>query len=495
MHCQRLSLLMLLIGWNVLCLSAAAFPEVAYQDYFEDGIMDWTAIKGTWTETDGALTTLVEGKKSKVMAPYEGCGICTIDVDVRVDRDEAVVSLLAWHQDENNYVQLKIKKEEGNEKWSLKQVSGGSKLAKESGKQPGPTPGFNHHVTLTYSGSEFQVFIDGSTTPLITMQDGAPAFGTVGFKVKSNDGIAVVGSFDEMYVSVPTDPSLIVPLGVLPSATDPDINDINGYEHMVCIDPNGGQVGKLFVFFPGTGGPPAGYKWICKVAATRGYHAIGLVYKNEISVNGACAGSPDPACQEQMRLEIIDGTDRTPLVDVDRTNSIENRLIKLLEYLQTNRADEMWGQFLNAGQIRWESMTLAGHSQGGGHAAIIGKYHLVHRVALFSSTEPAAWTNGPPVTSPDRYYGLAHEKEGDFNAFVNSWENLQIPGIPTRVEDNSPPFGGSHQLTTMADPAGPLEDNGEPNWHGAVVVDPYTPLQPDGTTPLFQNAWIYMIDP
>jgi hypothetical protein len=54
-----------------------------------------------------------------------------------------------------------------------------------------------------------------------------------------------------------------------------------------------------------------------------------------------------------VRLEILDGTDRTPLVDVDRANSIENRLIKLLQYLDANRPGEGWGGFLDAaGQPR-----------------------------------------------------------------------------------------------------------------------------------------------
>jgi hypothetical protein len=33
------------------------------------------------------------------------------------------------------------------------------------------------------------------------------------------------------------------------------------------------------------------------------------------------------------------------------------------------------------------------------------------------------------------------------------------------------------------------------NYHGCVVVDFATPLQPDGLTPLFRDHWIYMIGP
>jgi hypothetical protein len=36
---------------------------------------------------------------------------------------------------------------------------------------------------------------------------------------------------------------------------------------------------------------------------------------------------------------------------------------------------------------------------------------------------------------------------------------------------------------------------GESNYHGCVVVDFYTPLQPDGLTPVFRETWLYMIGP
>jgi hypothetical protein len=217
---------------------------------------------------------------------------------------------------------------------------------------------------------------------------------------------------------------------------------------------------------------------------------LGLAYVNDLSINfDICAGQPSPTCEEDARLEIIEGHDYSPHIDVNRANSIENRLIKLLQYLHQQYPGEGWNTFLDGEAIRWDLIAFAGHSQGGGHAAMIGKIHSVHRVGMFSSTEPAAWTAGPLLTPPDRYFGFAHTLEDNYNGITLSWANFGVPGVLTSADIVAPPFSGSHRLQTTATPADGV------NYHGCVVTDPYTPLQPDGVTPLFRDVWIYMIGP
>jgi hypothetical protein len=288
-------------------------------------------------------------------------------------------------------------------------------------------------------------------------------------------------------------PGTPTPFEVAPGATDSGIVDDDS--HYVHPPTANAPAGLLFVFFPGTGGAPLHNTYIVATAAAQGYHAVGLAYVNDNSINlQICPGSGDPDCPELVRLEILDGTDRTPLVDVDRANSIENRLIKLLQYLDANHPGAGWGGFLDAtGQPRWELMAFAGHSQGAGHAAMVGKLHAVHRVALFSGTEPAPWTLQPLATPADRYYGLVHELEDLYSGIVTSWSNLGLPGTPTRVDGDAPPYGGSHRLQTQVTPASTTA-GGAPNYHGSVVVDVATPLD-GGGTPLLRDAWVTMIGP
>ncbi|MBM4239555.1 MAG: hypothetical protein FJ154_08500, partial [Gammaproteobacteria bacterium] len=63
--------------------------------------------------------------------------------------------------------------------------------------------------------------------------------------------------------------------------------------------------GKLLVFFPGTQGRPGQYTYILRAGASRGFHAIGLNYPNQIAMGALCQVSSDPECYWSARNVII----------------------------------------------------------------------------------------------------------------------------------------------------------------------------------------------
>src|SRR5262249_12671116 len=98
---------------------------------------------------------------------------------------------------------------------------------------------------------------------------------------------------------------------VMPAKTDPAITgpaDGSGSYVHFAEAPTGNVCGKLFVFLPGTGAPPAVYLKVQSVAVQSGFHAIGLVYRNDESARTLCASGPDD-CQELFRKEVITGED------------------------------------------------------------------------------------------------------------------------------------------------------------------------------------------
>ena len=118
------------------------------------------------------------------------------------------------------------------------------------------------------------------------------------------------------------------------------------------------------------------------------------------------------------------------------------------------------------------------------------KLNLVDRVLLFGATEPAAWTPAAFATPAERFFGFAHTLEGSFLPITRSWENLGLPGALTSVDGAPAPFAGSHRLSTsFADCDG---TPGDP-FHNCPVVDEYFPFAADGTTPLFQPVWDYLL--
>lgn len=281
---------------------------------------------------------------------------------------------------------------------------------------------------------------------------------------------------------------------IFPQATDPAIDDWLE-PHVVYFDPGVSPRDLLFVHLPGSFGVPENSRLILQEVARQGVPAIGLRYPNSWTVARLCRGSPDPACHERVRREILDGEDRTPLVMVTPANSIQHRLLSLLRYLSARYPSEGWERFFEGGELDWSKIVVSGHSQGGGHAAFIAKVKEVARVIMFASPgdrsqgQPAPWLRGPHVTPTERYFGFSHRRDRGWPSFEESWKALGLDafGLPHSVDGADPPYENAHMLYTDALPAtGSFADA-----HGAVVVDRKTPRLPDGR-PQFAPVWRYL---
>src|ERR1041385_1113155 len=298
------------------------------------------------------------------------------------------------------------------------------------------------------------------------------------------------------------EPAPLVPRIIAPQTTDPEINWIPTVNpqfnhHYVWLDPSQTPRPKLFVFLAGTGGRPRGYQLVQQEAARQGYYAIGLMYQNNVAVVDACTGSPDPDCSGNMRLEIIDGVDRSSAVQMSPENSIDNRLTKLLLYLDAPYPGERWSRFLKDGSPKWSRIAVGGHSQGAGQAALIGKIRHVNRVVLLSGPPdrripelPDAWIS-VGETPAAKYFGLFHQRDHFGTAILANFRafDMGLFGEPVVAELGVPPYGGTHVLVTDLEPTGGY---GIPFPHQSSAVDARTPLGADGS-PLLREAWCYLL--
>jgi len=175
---------------------------------------------------------------------------------------------------------------------------------------------------------------------------------------------------------------------------------------------------QLLLFLTGTGGQADGAKAFCELAARLGYHVINLMYPDEIPAT-ICARDVDPQAFENFRMAIVQGG-QSKHITVERADSIENRLTKLLIYLRSRRPREEWRQFLNPdGTIKWETIAVAGQSQGGGHAALIGIKHRVARVICTGAPKdyskrldaPAAWYGDESATPKACFFTFNHRQD------------------------------------------------------------------------------------
>ena len=251
----------------------------------------------------------------------------------------------------------------------------------------------------------------------------------------------------------------------------------------------------LFVHLAKTGGAPDDATGYLRMAARAGYHVVALSYPNAASVSALCDGDADAGCYEKVRLELLDGVDRTPKVTVSPADSIEGRLASLLAYLVSTYPTEGWTAYLAQGAVRWDKATLSGHSLGGGQAAIAAQAHTVARVILLAAPldgqagAPAPWLSAKSETPVPRFRTFVHESDGGYARIRAAWKAMGLDiGGQKRIETDAPPYGFSQELTTQIPPAA----GGDP--HDAVVLDAATPIT-DGGTPFFGDAWGYLIGP
>ena len=134
----------------------------------------------------------------------------------------------------------------------------------------------------------------------------------------------------------------------------------------------------------------------------------------------------------------------------------------------------------------WHRIAVAGHSQGGGMAALLAKRVPVDRVVLLSgppdfvlpSRQPAPWLATPAVTPIDRWYALYHRDEQLAPLLQRAYSALGLDPAHIRVVSLAP-------ATT---PGRAFPDA----YHVSVVADRFTPRAPDGS-PAYRADWDFLL--
>ncbi len=267
------------------------------------------------------------------------------------------------------------------------------------------------------------------------------------------------------------------------------------YKHFTYFNSSCSQRNTLLVHLVGSYDNPLNTKLFPSLAANNGYHVVVLKYPNSTAAQSACANNSNVDCYKNFRQETVEGIDVSSDITVDYTNSITNRLVKLLDYLSSNYPTENWGQYLSNGQIQWQKIIISGHSQGGGHAAYIAKTNVVKRCLMFASpndysnmtSSPANWISMSSLTPDSLYYGFNNLND-DVVPFANQYQicsSLPMFG-DTLLIDNITQYQNKRQLYTQQTTSGTGGN------HSLMIRDSETLL--DNTNqPIFTPVWSYML--
>lgn len=304
----------------------------------------------------------------------------------------------------------------------------------------------------------------------------------------------------------PPPPPASVEREISPALANPALTANLAANFVINPNPAVSAKNRLFVMLPGTGAIPRTYREIVRVGAARGYHALGLTYPNDEAIETLCGGNPIPDCAGLARREVIMGEPVSTLVNVDAPNSITGRLTSLLTYLSATFPAEGWGQYLVNGQVNWSLVTVAGHSQGSGHAGYLAKIRDLNRAVMFSGPgdtgatagSSADWLSLPNFTGVARQFGFTHTADplAPLPNVLRNWGviDLDLFGAPVSVDGAAAPYNNAHQLVTSAPPnPNPAGPSAAPE-HGAPVVDSVTPRDAQGN-PLYRDVWIYLAFP
>ena len=245
---------------------------------------------------------------------------------------------------------------------------------------------------------------------------------------------------------------------------------------LAYLDTRATPRGVLVVYLHGAGTPSTcGSTAHGTMLAGLVFHVISPCYLSDYGV-GNC-GDDIEGC----RLEAFEGVDHHPLIDVTPPNSIETRVVKGLEYVQTQNPEGDWTYFIDGTTPRWSKIIISGISHGASSSGVIGLHRLVNRVVMLSGPLDTgqAWLTKSTLTPIDRFFGFTHTDDTQHPGHLQAFEDMGLPGSPTSVDDTMAPYGGSHRLMSSA---------ATTNGHGSTQAGGPSPVDGNGDY-LFQPVW------
>ncbi|HEY6891542.1 MAG TPA: hypothetical protein VI300_27295 [Solirubrobacter sp.] len=307
---------------------------------------------------------------------------------------------------------------------------------------------------------------------------------------------------------------------VAANVNDPGINPSRGSNLIWLNADPARRVGKLLVFLPSGGltNLPPDWTELGTEMGRLGYHTIVLAYRNEAPIaalppagcgTGVEAADAPPDCALNARMEMIDGGGESTVIDVDRANSIENRLNKVLAYLAMTYPAEGWSQFLDgSGLPVWSKTVISGASLGAGEAILMAGQHTMAGVSIFHGWTDAkhGWVKKPAATPANRYRALIHAHDAFFARSCYAYLALELapscplpnytippaaidPANPLFAENRKPPFD-TRLLVFNLDPTPNPIVVADP-WHSSTTRNGWIAREPDGiaASHFLVNAW------
>ena len=250
----------------------------------------------------------------------------------------------------------------------------------------------------------------------------------------------------------PFDMHFLRKLAVKPSAADPAITQWDTPSRVYYDRRVAGN--DILLFLTGTSGTPDAQPGAFFHAANvQGYRIVSLSFISEPAVAQVCVGrelARDRDCALHFRMRRLFGEGTFRAIPDTPQDAIVSRFTKLLQYLVRNDPAGQWQLYLKDGQPDWSRIAVAGQSQGGGMAELLGQRFDLARVVSFSggwdlSSAPpkeriATWYDRPAATPADRWFGTYHVREPAAKLLARIYRALKIPATHIFALKREPDF-------------------------------------------------------
>jgi hypothetical protein len=221
-------------------------------------------------------------------------------------------------------------------------------------------------------------------------------------------------------------------------------------------------MGKLIVNLDGKGA-------LYRFGLDRGFHVTAIelpicpIHYKTREHNGNC------------RLEVFDGVDRDPEINITPAKSVAGTVAANLKQLHLDYPEEDWGYYLNTdGTVRWSDVGFTGHSHRAQSATrfavAVRAYRAVARSgprdnscgtgAAQGDYDPAkppydsncadveisAWLDEEPKTPIERFFGFVGKNDPEYGDIIFTMDRMGFVGAPVNVTTATAPYGGSHRF-------------------------------------------------
>jgi Zn-dependent metalloprotease len=154
----------------------------------------WTVNSGSWSAATGdAAVTVI--KKGELLSPAFTCTNCSFESRMKISAGGRI-SLYGWFANSNNSLQIRLQQDK--QSIFIQQKSGS--LSRKATASFTILPNTFYDVKVTFNGTNFQVTVDGTPVPGLTILKVGTPSGAAKFFVKSPSGASVTGTYAELLV-------------------------------------------------------------------------------------------------------------------------------------------------------------------------------------------------------------------------------------------------------------------------------------------------------